>query len=548
MSAPRLIPPHPICIVIAAMGGEGGGVLTDWLVQAAIAEGLAVQSTSVPGVAQRTGATTYYLEIYPAPIAQLNGAVPVLGLAPSVGEVDLVVATELMEAARTVARGYSSQGRTRLIASTHRVYAVAEKSAMGDGRADDGQLLRVIEAGTRTRLLFDMEQAAQAAGCVVNAVLLGAIAGSGVLPIPPEVFEAGIRAAGKAVDSNLRGFRQGLAAARGDLPAPPPPAAKRLLADCPATLALTARAHGELPEAARDSGVEGVKRLTRYQDQRYATLYLERLAPIAAAERDGGGDGSLTRTVARHLAVRMSFEDVIRVAQLKTDPARLARIRAEIGAAPDQPVVVRDFLKPGIEEMCSLLPGILARPILALARRKGWIDTAYLGRELTSSGILGFGGLWLLARLKGWRRYGHRFQEEQKGIEHWLDSVSRALAVSPLLAWEVAECARLIKGYGETWRRGEANYRRIHQAVIAPALAGQWPAGFALDAIANARAAALADPEGAGLERTLAEIAAGCAPDPLTSRAGCFQVDSSRDKAEAKQTGGLRPARNIQNG
>ena len=499
---------RPITIVIAAMGGEGGGVLTDWLVQAAQAEGLAVQSTSVPGVAQRTGATTYYIEIYPVPVARLGGARPVLALAPSVGDVDLVVATELMEAARTVARGLSDPTRTRLVASTPRVYAVAEKAAMGDGRADSDQLLRVIESGTRTRLLFDMEQAARTAGCVVNAVLLGAIAGSGVLPIPPSTFEAGIRAAGKAVDSNLRGFATGLAAATGTVPPHLRPPHKRPSPESPATLALVARAHGELPEPARESAAEGVRRLARYQDPRYAALYLERLAPIAAAERDGGGTGTLTRSVARHLAVRMSFEDVIRVAQLKTDPARLDRIRAEIGAAPDQPVVIKDFLKPGIEELCSLLPSPVARPILALARRRGWIETAHWGCEIASSGILGFTGLWLMARLKGWRRHGHRFAEEQKGIEHWLASVAGAIALSPPLALEVAECARLIKGYGETWRRGEANYRRIDTAVIAPALAGAWPLAVAVDAVAGARVAALADPEGDGLERALTDIAA----------------------------------------
>lgn len=498
--------PRPISIVIAAMGGEGGGVLTDWLVEAATAEGLAVQSTSVPGVAQRTGATTYYVEIFPVPLARLNGAEPILALAPSVGDVDLVVATELMEAARTVSRGYATPERTRLIASTHRVFAVSEKAAMGDGRADSEALLKVIEAGTRTRLLFDMEQAAKQAGCIVNSVLLGAIAGSGVLPIPPETFEAGITAAGKAVDSNLRGFRAGLAAAGGEVPAPVTASHKRPQAESDAALPLVARAHAELPEPAQAPAAEGVRRLVAYQDRRYATLYLERLGLIWAAERDAGGDGTLTRNVARHLAVRMSFEDVIRVAQLKTDPARFERIRAEIGAGPGQPVVVTDFLKPGIEEMCSILPGLMARPVLALARRRGWIDTAYVGREVKSSGMLGFAGLWLMARLRPWRRHSHRFCEEQRGIEDWLEAIRQALARSPLLAHEVAECARLIKGYGETWRRGEGNFRRIRDAVIAPALAGIWPMAFALDALANARAAALADPEGNGLERTLAAI------------------------------------------
>ncbi|OAN52423.1 indolepyruvate oxidoreductase subunit B [Paramagnetospirillum marisnigri] len=488
------------------MGGEGGGVLTDWLVEAATAEGFAVQSTSIPGVAQRTGATTYYVEIFPVPLAQLGGQRPILALAPSAGEVDLVVATELMEAARTVARGFSAKDRTHLIASTHRVFAVAEKAAMGDGRVDPEGLRRVITAGCAKALLFDMERTAREAGCVINSVLLGAVAGSGVLPIAPETFEAGIRSAGKAVEANLRGFQAGLAAARGEVSEQVPQGHKRPQPESAAALALVARAHSELPEPAQAVAEEGVRRLAHYQDTAYARLYLDRLGPIWGAERLAGGDGSLTRAVARHLAVRMSFEDVIRVAQAKTDPARFERIRAEIGAQPGQPVVITDFLKPGLEEICGLLPGFLARPVLAVARANGWVETAYVGSEVASSGILGFTGLWLLARLKGWRRFSHRFAEEQSALEAWLGLVSRATERSPLLGLEVADCARLVKGYGETWRRGEANFAAIRDRVIRPALDQDWPTAFALDAVASARAAALADPEGETLAAALDAI------------------------------------------
>src|SRR3954453_1591507 len=96
---------RPLTLLIAALGGEGGGVLTDWIVSAAEAAGLPVQSTSIPGVAQRTGATTYYVEIFPVPLAQLGGKRPVLALAPGVGDVDLVVASELLEAGRAIANG-----------------------------------------------------------------------------------------------------------------------------------------------------------------------------------------------------------------------------------------------------------------------------------------------------------------------------------------------------------------------------------------------------------------------------------------------------------
>ena len=95
MSVPQ---PRPITILIAALGGEGGGVLTDWIVSAAAQLNFPVQSTSIPGVAQRTGATTYYIEIVPVPARELP-ARPVLALAPGVSDVDIVLASELMEAA-----------------------------------------------------------------------------------------------------------------------------------------------------------------------------------------------------------------------------------------------------------------------------------------------------------------------------------------------------------------------------------------------------------------------------------------------------------------
>ena len=67
---------RPLTILIAALGGEGGGVLAEWLVTVAAEAGYPAQSTSIPGVAQRTGATTYYVEVWPEPIAALAGACP----------------------------------------------------------------------------------------------------------------------------------------------------------------------------------------------------------------------------------------------------------------------------------------------------------------------------------------------------------------------------------------------------------------------------------------------------------------------------------------
>ena len=121
---------QPIKIAILAMVGEGGGVLADWIVDLGEHNGHIAQTTSVPGVAQRTGATIYYVELYPQRQAEADGAMPVLALMPMPGDVDVVLASELMEAGRAVQRGLVTPERTTLIASTHRVYSIAEKTAM----------------------------------------------------------------------------------------------------------------------------------------------------------------------------------------------------------------------------------------------------------------------------------------------------------------------------------------------------------------------------------------------------------------------------------
>src|SRR5580765_1796972 len=132
---------RPVSILISALGGQGGGVLTEWIVAAAAHAGYPAQSTSIPGVAQRTGATTYYLEIYPVHRAVLGGREPVMALAPAPGRVDVVVASELVEAGRAMQNGYVSAERTTLIASTHRVYATVEKMQMADGRYDSERVV-----------------------------------------------------------------------------------------------------------------------------------------------------------------------------------------------------------------------------------------------------------------------------------------------------------------------------------------------------------------------------------------------------------------------
>ena len=497
----------PVKLLIAALGGEGGGVLTDWIVTAAAASGFPVQSTSIPGVAQRTGATTYYVEILPVAAHELNGRRPVLALTPGVGDIDIAVASELLEAGRTVANGFVTPERTYAIASTSRFYAMDEKIAMGDGRFDNDRLIRTLKDNARETVLFDMAAIAQQSGSIVSAVMLGAIAGCGRLPIAIESFEAAIREDGKAVDANLRGFRAGLNASRAKLPVMTPVTPKRgapLSAE-----ALEAEVMHSMPAAAQAFVREGVRRLAAYQSPAYARLYLDRLAAIRAANDAGNAHGKLLSETARHLAVRMSYEDVIRVAAAKIAPARIARIaRDELRAGAGEPFTVHDFLKPGIEELCQILPPFLARPIMRVSMRRGWLGRVYFGMEIASTSITGYLTFLMLARLRRLRPFGVRYQDEQSQIASWLALIVEAARHSPALALEVAECARLIKGYGDTHARGSANYRTIEAQVIRPALAGQIAAAQAADAVASARTAALVDPDGESLAKCLAGISA----------------------------------------
>lgn len=509
------LPERPICVLVAALGGEGGGVLSGWLIAAAEAAGFPVQGTSIPGVAQRTGATTYYIEVYPVPRAELGGREPVLALTPTPGNVDVMVTSELLEAGRAMQRGYVSPERTVLVGSTSRVYAIAEKSAMADGRYDGERIVAAARKVAKRCLLFDMEATARQAGSALNAVLLGVIAGAELLPIARDRFEAAIRAAGIAVDSNLAGFAAGLAMAQGKgevrplaAKAPPSPAAPD---------PRFARRIDAYPDAARAIAARAVARLTDYQDPAYAELYLERLDRVAALDRAtaGGADGSykLTAECGRYLALLMSYEDVIRVADLKTRASRLAAVRAEVGARPDEPVAVTEFLKPGLDEFCSVLPRALAGPLRRLAERRGVADRLNIGLAVRTTSVAGFLSLWLVAKLRRWRRGTARYVQEQALIAHWLDAVQAAAGFDYELALEVVECARLVKGYGETHRRGLGNFLRLMEGVIEPAL----DAGTrgAAGAVAKVRAAALGDPEGKSLARTLADLGPTPAETPV---------------------------------
>ncbi|MGA8052011.1 MAG: indolepyruvate oxidoreductase subunit beta family protein [Burkholderiales bacterium] len=504
------LPERPITILVAALGGEGGGVLADWIIAAATAQDYPVQSTSIPGVAQRTGATTYYLEIYPVQTAALGARRPVMTLAPAPSFVDVMVASELLEAARAMQSGFVTPDRTTLIASTHRIYTTAEKMAMGDGRADSERILKATRELAKRAVLFDMQSLAATSGTVISSVLFGALAGSGALPLPRSACEAAIRASGKGAEASLAGFAAGYRHASGEA-APPSPAEVRHLRAEPGE-----RVRRSFPSETQAILAEGAARCAAYQDAAYATLYLDRLEPIARLEREEGQASSgyrLTNETGRFLALWMCYEDVIRVADLKTRRSRFERVRAEVLAKPHEPVHIVEFLKPGLDEVAALLPRGLSRRLVRWATRRGYAHRLNVGMHVKTTSVSGFLMLRLLAWLRPWRRMSARYTEEQALIERWLTAI-RGAARQHTLALEIALCGRLIKGYGDTHQRGKANFLRIMDTLVEGGAVADATERAA--AIRKAREAALADPEGRSLEGSLA--AHGIAPLPPTAK------------------------------
>lgn len=491
----------PLSILIGALGGEGGGVLADWLTRAAEIHRYPVQRTSIPGVAQRTGATTYYLEIIPQPREPGEVDDVVLALSPVPGQIDLFVSSELLEAGRAMQNGLANPQRTTVIASNHRVFTVAEKSAMGDGRYSREHLARALERFAKRSICFDMEATARASGTAISAVMLGAIAGSGVLPITRTVFEDAIRSAGTGVDASLKGFAAGFNAVdQATAPQETKLAPAQSDTTSSASKNTTASIGDRFPEEARTLVQLGYARQLDYQNRKYADRYLERVERVYAAERTSGAtkEFPITAAVARFLALWMSYEDVIRVADLKSRPARVRRIRDEAGAKPDEPIRIIEYMKPGIEEWCAILPSGAAKRLRNWADKRG--RRLNVGLHIRTTSVNGFLLLRLLAGFRWWRPFTSRFADEQALIERWLGEVLRTLERDPRLALEIALCGRLIKGYGDTHARGKRNFLGILDTLSQPMTGGD---ADRATAIREAREAALADPEGGKLEQSL---------------------------------------------
>lgn len=489
-----------IKLAVLAVGGQGGGVLTGWIEDVARANGYAAQATSVAGVSQRTGATVYYVEMAP-----VDGGVPIFSLMPAAGDVDIMIAAEMMEAGRAMIRGFVTPDRTTLIASTHRALAVSEKIEPGNGIANSDEVMAAAQLTAKRFIAADFEALALQNGSVISASLFGALAGSGALPFQRAAFEAAIRGGGKGVEGSLRAFAAAFDAAQA--PADTGVTDRKpgvLMVKGPARMVaewhrLMAKAAG-LPAPVAEMALPGLRKVVEFQDLAYGAEYLDWLSTVIRLD-DAGHGFALSRDAAKYIANAMAYDDVIRVADLKTRSARFDRIAKEMRVKDGNVLHLTEFMHPRAEEIAGMLPATLGAKVQDSPKWMGRLERWFAkGRRLRTDGLMAFVVLHVLGGMKFWRRRTWRHAQEQAHLDAWLKT---ALGYLPQydLAVEVVKCRRLVKGYSDTHARGLSKFDRVLQAVAM--VSGREDAA---DWARRLREAALKDEEGKALDGAIATV------------------------------------------
>jgi hypothetical protein len=264
-----------------------------------------------------------------------------------------------------------------------------------------------------------------------------------------------------------------------------------------------------LPAAAAAVVGEAVDRLIDYQGASYARLYVERVRRFVG-RRDV--DDALLVDIARLMAVRMSYEDPIRIAQLKLAEAE-ARTGDRVAASVD------DVRKFRLDELVGALPAVVAEPVLGALESVGWTHKP-VSIRFSARSRWGVRRLKIEASLRRWRMFSVRYAGERVWVERWLHMISRTLARQARAAPAIVQTAAMLQGYGDAYRQGLADWHAIIDGLVKPTCDGVLPLTDLAAAVTVARAAAMPDPRQAALKRTIAEIRARALADAASAAAG----------------------------
>jgi hypothetical protein len=248
-----------------------------------------------------------------------------------------------------------------------------------------------------------------------------------------------------------------------------------------------------LPEGAAPVVSEGIRVLMDYQGATYARLYVDRLKRFI----DKGLAPNTFCEMARQMMNRMAYEDAVRIAQLK-----LAEYRDSEGR-----IQSREEKKFRTDELVDALPAIVADPILTVLDKIGWAHRRVM-IPFSTTNRFGIRRLRMEAWLRRWRLFSIRYSEERLWVERWLHMIARSVVKQPAATDAIVETATMVQGFGDPYRQGLADWHAIIDGLAKPTFDGVLPLADLAGAIAEARAAAMADPRQASLKRAIAQIRA----------------------------------------
>lgn len=473
-------------VLIGTVGGQGGGVLSDWLVHGLLESGWGATSIGLLGLSQRAGTVTYYCESAPG-----RGVQRVTSIFAVPGEVDLVIGQELLELGRMLAAGLAAPHAV-IVGNSARYLTTAEKMPAEGGVYDTSIIVNAARQLAPDRhYLFDAQRLVVEAGLPPlssNAILLGAAVASPVLNLPREGFHAAIRRSEVSVKANIAAFDLGYDRVRdGTLPRTMVSGVKlpqgadeiarqRLgaiegLEARDAYRKLLDRCTWEFPAEVMTVLAEALYRMIDFQDARYAEDYISRLHAMATR---GPAAQKLLAVYARHLANWLTYEDAARVAQLKTRRRRFAGIEQEYGVNGQRYVVV-DYLVPDTEQVLGGLPASLARLIENIGRRLFRnFDRLKFPLRIKTSTVIGYWLMRMIAAQRRFRRGSLRHEQELLLIARWEEAIAQHLD-QPEFAELAADAARVVKGYGRTrrdalddlWSLLDHGFQRLRQIAAA---------------------------------------------------------------------------------
>ena len=248
--------------------------------------------------------------------------------------------------------------------------------------------------------------------------------------------------------------------------------------------------------------LRGLRKVVDFQDTRYGVEYLDRLDRAVAMDAEEHGY-ALSIAAAKHLANAMCYDDMIRVADLKTRSTRGARVRREVGVQGDAILQTTEYFHPRVEEFCGAMPARLGRYIEERPKLAAFIDRRInRGRRIRTDSFSGFATLWLVGGMRRWRRALLRHQVEQAHLDRWYELALDTVPQDYALAVEILNCRRLIKGYSDTHVRAQSKFDRVLSAL--PMLKGRPDAA---DWLRRLREAALKDEKGDMLDGALKTVA-----------------------------------------